>query len=217
MSWLVNNMSDAALSDPESFNSRGAHGCGGVPWDVRLQSLSLDSIPRSEKRARAAGFYDWGLPHSSGRDIDALIVRRPARARPIAPGALWADLTEMIDGQDRHHLNAFSSRGAGRGVASDGIAHRPPPTAADCPGVYDRRQAQDDPLFSMSRPVPVRIRAAAILPKKRSGGKRLCGGVVSTTRTTASVKVDLFTREPHGYKPVSFLQGHPEYDPLNGA
>jgi homoserine O-succinyltransferase/O-acetyltransferase len=209
---LVNNMPDAMLRATEMQFARLLKDAAG-PLDVRLRLFSLHSIPRGmATRDRMAGFYD-DAAFLEAANIDALIV---TGAQPggtdLHREPYWDELTGLIDWAQTGTISTlFSGLAAQAAVLYlDGIAHRP--LTSKLSGVYDSRQAQDDPLFfnaAPSVPVPHARRGEIAENDLTAKGYR----VLARIGTKAGDQVDIFTREPPGYSQFVFLQGHPEYDP----
>ena len=209
---LVNNMPDAMLRATELQFARLLKDAAG-PLDVRLRLFSLHSIPRGmETRDRMAGFYD-DAAFLEAANIDALIVTgaQPGGA-DLRQEPYWGELTGLIDWAQTGTLSTlFSGLAAQAAVLHlDGIDHRP--LTSKMSGVYDSRQAQDDPLFfnaAPSVPVPHARRGDIAESDLTAKGYR----VLARIDTKDGDQVDIFTREPPGYSQFVFLQGHPEYDP----
>ncbi|HKU65424.1 MAG TPA: homoserine O-succinyltransferase [Rhizomicrobium sp.] len=215
---LVNNMSDAALRTTELQFARLLKGAAG-PLDVRLRLFSLRTIARAaETRGRMAGFYD-DAAFLKAADIDALIVTgaQPGTADQRQE-PYWAELTELIDWAQTGTISTlFSGLAAQAAVLHlDGIAHRP--LVRKLSGVYDSRQAQDDPLFFnafATVPVP-HSRCSDIAESDLTAkGYRVLARLADkgAAKGEADGQTDIFTRELPGYSQFVFLQGHPEYDP----
>lgn len=207
---LVNNMPDPELRTTELQFARLLKDAAG-PLDVRLRLFSLRSIPRSgETRGRMAGFYD-DAAFLEAADIDALIVTgaQPSAA-DIRQEPYWAEFTRLIDWAQTGTLSTlFSGLAAQAAVLHlDAIAHRL--LASKLSGVYDSRQAEDDPLFFNAAPtVPVPHSRRTDLAESDLAAK----GYRVLSRLDGGGQVDIFTREPPGSSQFVFLQGHPEYDP----
>jgi homoserine O-succinyltransferase len=211
---LVNNMSDAALRTTELQFARLLKDAAG-PLDVRLRLFSLRTIARAaETRARMAGFYD-DATFLEAANIDALIVTgaQPGTADQRQE-PYWAELTELIDWAQTGTISTlFSGLAAQAAVLHlDAIAHRP--LTRKLSGVYDSRQAQDDPLFfnaAPTVPVPHSRRSDIVESDLLAKGYRVLARLDGEGGGPG--QVDIFTREPPGYSQFVFLQGHPEYDP----
>lgn len=211
---LVNNMSDAALRTTELQFARLLKGAAG-PLDVRLRLFSLRTIARAaETRGRMAGFYD-DAAFLEAANIDALIVTgaQPGTADQRQE-PYWAELTELIDWAQTGTISTlFSGLAAQAAVLHlDGIVHRPLPRKLS--GVYDSRQAQDDPLFFnafAAVPVPHSRRSDIAESDLTAKGYRVLARLAA--KGEADGQADIFIRELPGYSQFVFLQGHPEYDP----
>lgn len=215
---LVNNMSDAALRTTELQFARLLKGAAG-PLDVRLRLFSLRTIARAaETRARMAGFYD-DAAFLEAANIDALIVTgaQPGTADQRRE-PYWAELTELIDWAQTGTISTlFSGLAAQAAVLHlDGIAPRP--LLRKLSGVYDSRQAQDDPLFFnafATVPVPHSRRGDIAESDLTAKGYRVLARLADkgAAKGEAGGQADIFTRELPGHSQFVFLQGHPEYDP----
>jgi homoserine O-succinyltransferase len=211
---LVNNMSDAALRTTELQFARLLKDAAG-PLDVRLRLFSLRTIARNEEtRGRMAGFYD-DAAFLEAANIDALIVTgaQPGTADQRQE-PYWAELTALIDWAQTGTISTlFSGLAAQAAVLHlDGIAHRP--LLRKLSGVYDSRQAQDDPLFFNSFatvPVPHSRQSDIAESDLAAKGYRVLARLAAKGEVDG--QVDIFTREPPGSSQFVFLQGHPEYDP----
>jgi len=211
---LVNNMPDAALRATELQFARLLKDAAG-PLDVRLRLFSLSSIPRGvEARGRMAGFYD-DAAFLEAANIDALIVTaaQPGAA-DLRQEPYWTELTELIDWAQTGTISTlFSGLAAQAAVLHlDGIMHRP--LTSKLSGVYDSRQAQDDPLFfnaAPTMPVPHARRSDIAESDLTAKGYRVLARL--DTKGDGGGQADIFTREPPGSSQFVFLQGHPEYDP----
>lgn len=211
---LVNNMPDAALRATELQFARLLKDAAG-PLDVRLRLFSLRSIPRGpETRTRMAGFYD-DAAFLEAANIDALIVTgSPAGAADLRREPYWSELTGLIDWAQAGTLSTlFSGLAAQAAILHlDGITHRP--LARKLSGVYDSRQAEDDPLFfnaASTVPVPHSRQSDIAESDLAAKGYRVLARLAA--KGDGDDQVDIFTREVPGSSQLVFLQGHPEYDP----
>jgi homoserine O-succinyltransferase len=209
---LVNNMPDAMLRATELQFARLLKDAAGA-LDVRLRLFSLRSIPRGmETRDRMAGFYD-DAAFLEAADIDALIVTAARSGTgDLRQEPYWDELTGLIDWAQTGTISTLFSGPAAQAAVLhlDGILHRP--LTSKLSGVYDSRQAQDDPLFFNAVPtVPVPHARCTDIAESDLTAKGY--RVLARIDTKGGDQVDIFTREPPGSSQFVFLQGHPEYDP----